>query len=128
MSVTFYASGLIGCETTGKTDVVVQKPRCPHDISKAVKFCSECGESVKPIEKTEPLPGLVDAVKAAGLSFASTTDGEREFIGLKAGSTDDATRTHIPDDIKDKVRTALEPFGLWDEASFGLWGIQFCSY
>jgi hypothetical protein len=128
MGADFYASGLIGCEVTGQTETVTWKPSCEHNPLQTKQFCADCGKPVKLVEIKTPLPGLEAAIKAAGLSVASTTDGEREFVGLKAGSTDDATCTRIPDDIKDKVRAVLEPFNLWDEKSFGLWGIQFCSY
>lgn len=30
--------------------------------------------------------------------------------------------------LKEELKAKLEPHGLWDEESFGIWIIQYCSY
>ena len=32
------------------------------------------------------------------------------------------------EEVKTKMREKLEPIGLWDEETFGLWSVQYCSY
>ena len=32
------------------------------------------------------------------------------------------------EELKIELKSKIEPFGLWNEDSFGVWCIQYCSY
>jgi hypothetical protein len=70
-----------------------------------------------------------------GLEVVYGTDGNNTCLGfaLKTGSSnggDDYGFMQIPDidDIKNKIKSLLEPLGLWDEKDFGIHLILYCSY
>ncbi len=146
MGADYYAKAVIGCEVTGKLTRIVQRPRCNHVKPDNAEFCPKCGKSTAPEDVKEPIPGydpeddpdrLTPALRQlATLTIAWTTDDERAFAGIQAttgssrGSGD--STAHLPYsqiiDAKAKVKATLESLGLWDEASFGLWSVLYCSY
>jgi hypothetical protein len=111
VGVDWKGAAVLGCEVTGKTEKVTVK------------------------SKTEkaPIDGW-DTIKQAGLSCYSTTDGERQFVGVGVGAWGGDDAAHLPLDAtelaaaKDKIRMVLAPLSLWDEKSFGLWAVLYCSY
>jgi len=137
MSVDWRGAAVIGCEVTGKTEKEVGVPACTHGPPSSAKFCPECG---KPPTKTQkaPIDGW-DNIKKAGLQSFSTTDGEREFIGIGVSTMGDdgAARFDLGAfisfdqtvaELEWAIQRVLEPLGLWDKASFGLWTVMYCSY
>ena len=138
MGVDYYASAVIGCEVTGKLHVTVLKPRCSHVNAPGAKFCAECGVATAPIEVKEPIPGYTDESDQIGeLALVHTTDDERTFVGvqsraesLRRSGFGGVTKLPFVEVLGayHRVKAVLEPLGLWDEASFGLWSVLYCSY
>lgn len=140
MGVDYYATALIGCEVP--RDVffrTVKKRGCRSELVEGAQFCPSCGKPTWIEEEMGPWEVLEDDHKLglhlkgkAGeiVRFAFTTDEKRGFAGLyRIGAGDDAGRLPWPDRcVKEATREALEPLGLWDEESFGLWAVQYCSY
>jgi len=132
MGASWRGSAVLGCEVTGKTEREVATRVCAHDITAGAKFCAECGKPATELEKV-PIDGW-DTIEQAGLSNYTTTDDDRQFVGVGVSVWDDGDAQRLSLDtvelsaVRDKVRSVLTPIGLWDEKSFGLWAVLYCSY
>lgn len=137
MGVDYYAHAVIGCEVTGKLTKRVTAPGCPHvSLPATAPFCAFCGKpSTKVVEA--PIDGYDEEDHAIGnYCVVGTTDGERQFVGLIASSDPDVNggATRLGGDLPDlntfklELRLTLEPLGIWDDKSFGLWSLIRCSY
>ncbi len=132
MSATWSATALIGVKVRGSslyTTSVHPGCNCFAAVPGA-KFCPQCGKpalrSVKqPIaeydEGKKTVCGL-PVVEAEGYWYVaalllSTTDYRQgEFVNF----------TETFDEMRHRLRAALQPLGLWQEATFGLWAVLGC--
>lgn len=141
MGADWYARAVLGCEVTGKLYRIELKPSCAHAFDRtAFKFCPHCGKDSRDVENEVPIAGYdpdegVINTRSGPVRVAWTTDQKRMFAGFVAKADD-----HYSDGASmmpsspglvapaDWVREALEPLGLWDPATFGLWALLYCSY
>lgn len=85
---------------------------------------------------TDDYSGKSKVIKLMGLKLYQGTDGEPTVLGVGTGDDtysnggDDKEFLPIKDleSIKNKVKAVLEPIGMWDEDTFGLYAILYCSY
>lgn len=137
MGASYYAYAVIGVEVTGKLHTTTKQPSCAHQPSGA--FCSTCGKPNKTIDVETPIAGYdEDRATIGDLRIIHTTDRAKSFIGIAVGTRDlnyaDDSHKRLalaPSEIAtrvDDLRRQLIEIGLWDEASFGLWAVGYCSY
>ena len=131
MSASYYARAVIGCEVTGKLYRQVTVPSCAHVNAPTMKFCGECGKPTAKQTIEEPVTGYdADNDKIDALGVCHTTDKKRSFVGVVVAARDwkdTAMRVDFAT-VQERVRSVLEPRGLWDSTSFGLWSVLYCSY
>jgi hypothetical protein len=129
MGVEWNANTVVGCEVPRdklyKTSVV---SGCRHANAPGAKFCSQCGAKAW-IEQEEPIDRYDrDRGKLGTLSVCGTTDGERMFVGIVSESCDQgrsqAKKMPIYLDAEVIVRQQLDPLGLWDPTTFGIWCVM----
>ena len=111
---------------------------CDHDVPEAQKFCGQCGAerevTVEPklytgdfqmeIEKRNPGIRVV---------FNYGESPSYMFIGFVGEASEDdsvGTRFEMPDRekieaLKNSLRAAFIPFGVWDPRQFGVWTVQY---
>jgi len=151
MGVDFRATALIGVELDKSKMMKTYRERgCEHEISSA-KYCGICGEHTwieyedyLEVFSEEPETSDGDALKSnevfSGYNLASTTDDHRVFLGVEVSAWDGIVTNeakmepieHYTDNlvlqIRNDLKTFLEPYDLWDESKFGLWAIAHVSY
>jgi hypothetical protein len=135
MGADYYAYAVIGCEVTGKLYKPAVEPGCLHKNPPTQAFCGTCGKkTVKhteiPIDGFDPDDNLL-VFNGRALKVVHTTDDERAFAGLTTTAIDhrdSATRIDLDTFAREMVQEVLEPLGLWDPTSFGIWSVLFCSY
>ncbi len=139
MGTSYSAKAVIGCEITGKLFYeATEAVPCAHNPTIGVAYCPMCGK-----KQYEPTWKLVDAAKWADdeslilvgdlpVVFAGYLGNKahelRAFVGIVATSdsyNDYATRLDGKDlaQWRDLVKQQLEPIGMWDESTFGLWAV-----
>ena len=87
-------------------------------------------------EDYDLIEGYLEGESFLGLPLVYDTDQKNCWIAIrkkKVGgyNKDEFDMLDPTDDIdklKEELKTKLEPHGLWDEESFGIWVIQYCSY
>jgi hypothetical protein len=157
MSANSFPSAIIGCEVDPKSLWEEREERyCEHQADPRKKFCPECGKPTgvrrffvprfstdhDRLEEGEDLVGYgfkhpIDKGLDGGriVCGVKSTDGERCFVGLHrahVGYDDrDGVMAKLPPgmvDYQEETRQALEPLGLWNPLTFGLWAVQYWSY
>lgn len=134
MGADYYAKAAIGVmlpwERLHRRERVRQ---CEHDLLvSGAQFCAVCGKPAW-AEEDVPVAGY-DPDKGVLLGFKvyDGTDGEFSVVAVVgARANEDKAMAKLPDDLpaeKARLRAALEPLGLWDEAAWGLWAVLHCSY
>jgi len=136
MGASYYAHAVIGVEATGKLHTTTQEPSCAHKPTGA--FCSTCGKPNKPVDVKTPIAGYdEDRGSISELRVVHSTDEKKSFVGIavRTGDINYAENNQrlplTPSDFMVRVedlRRQLTEIGLWDEASFGLWAVGYCSY
>jgi hypothetical protein len=137
MGASYYAYAVIGVEVTGKLHTITKRPSCAHQPSGA--FCSTCGKPNKAVEVETPIASYDEDRGTIGtLRVVHTTDNKKSFVGIAVDAGDlnysDANHKRLalsPFEIASRVddlRRQLTEIGLWDESSFGLWAVGYCSY
>lgn len=152
MGVDYKAYAVIGCEVIFD-NIPVKKERVKtfrHDYPDdgEIRFDPKTGKALwKTIEYpefvfedddgyTDDYNGKSKAIKLDNLRMFRGTDGEPTVLGIGIG---DSTHSNggenyefmpLPDieSIKKKVKEILEPANMWEEETFGLYSILYCSY
>lgn len=134
MGASWKAITIIGCKVTGKLTRIVSVRGCEHPlIVQNSKFCAECGKPMH-VDEEQNIDDFNDSDMLGTLNICSSTDNEEMFAGIRIGShtdRDDKPECGRIDDfdaMKKRVRSELEPLGLWDEEWFGVWTVLHCSY
>lgn len=146
MGTDYYANAVIGCEVTGKLYRTFEVPGCRCTADKGGKFCPSCGKSTIPRQEEEPMPFYDEDNQCLRIEDPSgtsvtipvrySTDRKRAFAGIFSVVDDDhregakllpMLEDRIGEEIR-KIRSALEPLGLWDPSTFGLWSVLTVSY
>lgn len=138
MSIDWTMAAVIGCEIPVAklhTELVLE-PGCAHTLVRTnSRFCSECGAPARKVERS-PIAGYDEDEQTLGaMSVAFTTDNERAFAGyvvaVRAEGGKVGHEALHPEELasmREAVRVVLEPLGLWDAHSFGLYAVPRCSY
>jgi len=128
MGYDYYAASIVGCRVPATKIVGTFKTACGCSRVSGCqqpKFCPACGAPYELVEVVE-VEGY-DGEKFRGLGVIVGLDGERGdfFIGLlrniDSGSRPRCYRSDEVDGCAEKVRSVLEPCGLWDADEFGVW-------
>lgn len=136
MRTDYTAIAVLGCEVTGKLYQQVEVPGCACSAGKEGKFCPSCGKSTAPILEEVARPFYDQDKRRIGtLSVKFSTDYERAFAGVVVDSDARAKSAGLfplrEGDILgtiQRIRSTLEPIGLWDPSLFGLWSVMHVSY
>jgi hypothetical protein len=153
MSTSFYANAIIGIEIDiykVSPNRKVRKCKCIKNVSEDMKFCPSCGykaweNAENPIDGLEHYQDVDDGMEYATLfgipivcvQGYDPTDPDHYrtlqmfAVAAKVSHGDvcyDKTpeMVSLPDNLaemKETLKKALEPNGLWDESKFGLWAI-----
>lgn len=138
MGVDYYANSVIGMGISPELLEKEQRRRgCGHPEGRG-RYCAECGKPMY-ISTKESIDGF-DGDTLFGLAVSSSTDNGYFVVHL-VGVTTDSSRSDsdtgckmipLEDDVVAKsrqtIKEKLEPAGLWNEKTFGLWSILYCSY
>lgn len=138
MGADYYSYLIVGCsvdEDKFKIPTKVRACKCDVDKIEDMKFCPKCGEEVW-TEDYDLIEGYEEDESFLGLDLVYNTDNENCWIAIRKKEIggyhkDDCDKLDRNDDIeqlKEELKAKLEPHGLWDEESFGIWIIQYCSY
>lgn len=126
MGYDYYAASIVGCRVPASKIASVFKTACGCGVrNPQPKFCPTCGKPYSLIEVVE-IEGY-DGEKFRGLDVIGGLDGEHgDFvIGLLSNiDSGSRPRCYRPEDVQsctEKVRSVLEPCGLWDADQFGVW-------
>lgn len=107
-------------------------PHEEHPIPEGAEFCPKCGKRVSVTEKTPIYEegsrqnNWTDLLGSFPIVWG--TDQEEAYVGEW---TRNGRKPIVPssfETIKAKLREVLEPLGLWDEETFGLYAVLYCSY
>lgn len=136
MGMDFYATAAIGCKVpVEKAKRITHVRGCGCDLEEhilAFKYCPKCSSAIWINYVEWVLPHDLDN----GLSVERSTDTEELIVAALVAKTDShrGSQTCAFANIEDiemyrsKVKSFLEPLGLWDESLFGLWAIPYISY
>lgn len=153
MGADYSAYAVIGCQVE-LDNIPVKKERVKafkHDYPDdgEIKFDPKTGKALwKTVEYPEfafdydkydhpdDNGGKTKIVKLGTLKMYHGTDGEPTVLGVGTGENtysnggEDCDFMPLPDmeSIKKKVKEVLEPIGMWNEETFGLYSILYCSY
>ena len=129
MGIYYSANTILGVVV--KLDQTPTKTRvrgCSHEIAPDARFCPTCGKPAFETKTTYPdhseFTGFIHEELPGDLTYAWDYDGTTFVIGYgRRVERDDMTRIELPDEAaaKERLREVLEPFGYWNEASFGLY-------
>jgi hypothetical protein len=139
MSVCAFASAIIGVKIDeSKLYKKVTKKAFPHNYDESFQFDPKSG---KPLWKTEKTPIKEfdeEEETLSGLKVVFSTDHFHCFVSAFGTGTsyDENGYSKIElensdgfiDKLKKELKKALEPLGLWDEKSFGLYSVIYISY
>ena len=135
MSVQYYAYTVLGVKFN-MSDLLKKKKvkSCRHKNDPNAKFCSKCGQPIW--AETEGYPDWFDEDKADGLDIINSTDDLFAIVGIKlaevGGCGSDCAKIETSfredSDHKQRIKKILEKWGYWNEESFGLWSVMYCSY
>lgn len=137
MSTTYHAATIVGCKIDRSKIFFNQKVRqCEHlvpEIIRDIKFCPKCGKEMW-IKKEVSIPEY-DEDKEALCGFRTFFSDEDDcvFVAGEYIETDNNIYTPIEMlstdtyEIRKRLKTALEPFDLWDERQFGIWLVTWYS-
>lgn len=117
---------------------------CVHALPDQGSWCPQCGQKVW-LEDQEPIPEfLPDGSRendwtptVAGLPCIIARDSDEVIAGVTvlAARGGDRHDPHLvmgtpPDagEVRERLKAALEPLGLWDESKFGVWLLADVSY
>lgn len=152
MSAYYYSKAIIGCEIDLRLMwESYEMPYCQHQVDPVMKFCPECGKENMMLvcykrkfgEDKEDYQewsesdlerfGLGYDAFEDGVYFVASTDGKQVVAGLVACGYDiwnggSIGFSKVDNDLKNRTKEALKRFGLWNESSYGLYAIQYCSY
>jgi hypothetical protein len=144
MGADFSAIAVIGCIVyPDKIPTVTKKVKAfEHDIPEDsdVKFDAKTG---KPLWKQEKYPEYtfdedrdprVKEIDKKGLKLWCGTEGKPTILGFGIGDTYsnggasyDFTALPNVNEVKEKLKSILEPLSMWDEKAFGLYSLLYCS-
>ena len=132
MGVDYTAYAVIGCEVDTEKLYRFEEIAHEHPAPDGAKFCPVCGAAVGQFEAVPIYDGDGPCeAKLGKFRIVWATDYERAWVGQFAESCwEDEGRVdvHGIEDTKSQLRVALQPLGLWDESTFGLWAVLHCSY
>jgi hypothetical protein len=126
MSVSYSASAVIGVMISVK-DLLgppVKVKAFNHQYDESVNFCPTTGQKLWKVKQSY-IKEYSEGDNLNGVKCFYVQE-ENEILvgdGIKVdiyGSMSNSMRINFVGDIKDKVRNALKPLGLWHEGSFGL--------
>lgn len=105
-----------------------------HDYPEDMKFCPQTGKELWALDE-EPIEGFdEDRYTLGGFPIVQGTDGKIEVLAVCRNGADDYDRGKVKplpdnlDELKQQVKSLLEPLGQWDERKWGLYAILYCSY
>ena len=140
MSVTALAFTIVGSKVD-RGDFFVQEERSAHESCQEVgpgPFCQSCGKSIhevvvtsQPLAGFEPEGGSDYQGRIGGLDIKPVRNGETShFLAVvvceaREAWIDKDGPQKAPDfdlaKAREKVRSVLDPLGLWDPEKFGIW-------
>lgn len=129
----FQAQAVIGCLVPSELLYRLTPERaCVHPLPEGAGFCPVCGKpAYKPVQ--EPIYNA-DTNMLNGLHVVSDTDKQHFIIGpLVAKAWADEIPGYEPLEgrmgrLEQQTRVVLEPLGLWDANTFGLYAVPYVSY
>jgi hypothetical protein len=138
MGVDYYSYLVVGCSIDDSKFEIPTKVRaceCVVDGIEDMKFCSSCGKEVWK-EDYDFVDGYEEKESFLGLPLVYDTDYNNCWIAIRKKAVggynndefDTLDRYDNIEELKKELKEKLEPHGLWDEESFGIWVIQQCSY
>ena len=140
MGVSYRAITIIGCEIDVTklyeyTETYDAGHGCPAfqkmlKRGDRVEFCSTCGAELlksgrrckAPEYEEEDTLGGFEVVTAVDRTFLVAWSQENDEDG-SGGATRASTSGLFLSDARERVRTILEPLGMWNDASYGIWTI-----
>jgi hypothetical protein len=138
MSITYISYAFIGVEINLRSLWVNSQVRsCKHPENTAgVKFCPVCGKPAFQ-QHQEPIEGFDGEDNLCGLRIVHTSDGYGTWLKAFAcvfvlSSDERDTSGFCPvretmDDLRHRLRSVLQPLGLWREDRFGLYTVSYLS-
>ena len=138
MGVDYYSYLVVGCsidEDKLKIPTKVRACDCNVDKIEDMKFCSKCGEEVWK-EDYDLIEGYEEDESFLGFDLVYNTDNENCWIAIRKKEVGGYNRNEFDmldpsdniEELKAELKAKLEPHGLWDKESFGIWVMQCCSY
>ena len=137
MGCSYTAYTVIGCRVPdSRMYRETQVKAFDHNFGEDMKFDPQTG---KPLWITERMlvngDDYLDQSDFGGF-YAVTDDPERpDFYYIGVGSESSPKYDHgngparmdfpVEDEVKARLKEYLEPLGLWDEAEFGIWTVQY---
>ena len=136
MGCSYTAYTVIGCRVLkDKLYNERQVKAFDHNFGEDMKFDPQTG---KPLWRTEQtlVNGDIDLDGNFG-EFSAVTDNPEDdefyYIGVESSASpswdhgDGPVKMDNPDldKIRSSIKAYLEPFGLWDEAEFGIWTVPY---
>jgi len=133
MGVSIHSHAVIGVKLPKPPFIKGQAPGCEHNVEEDTAFCPHCGkpaweECEVPMRGYEP-----DDEKLCGFDvvLGENNDGPTYYVGIVTASNpygefDGYSAININwslPGIRDTLRKALRPLGLWKDENFGLWTI-----
>ncbi len=134
MSVTYRAKAFIGCKVTRDRLFHTVKARgCDHAPLHSTLYCPHCGKLMW-VDKKVPISQWDEEDDLSGLTLVHGMGDElyacvRYVVAEDSGIADKLMPLH-EDSVamtKRMLQVKLEPLGLWDESTFGLWSVLYCS-
>ncbi len=136
MGVDYTSYAVIGVKIDPEKLYIEETKRgCNCEKTPTEKFCSDCGAKSF-IESKEPIASYDEDENVLGYRILWGTNCEKAVIAISWSEDDDYGQednsfAQIPnnlEELKNKMKNALGPVGLWDEKNFGLWSVIHCSY
>ena len=135
MGVSYWSYLIVGCKVDKEKFKINKIERsCNCDIDKRfIKFCSKCGKEAVD-ESYDVIDGYKEDESFLELPLVHNTDHKDCWIAIYKEEIDDRKNSvkiessKTIEELKIELKSKIEPFGLWDEDSFGVWCIQYCSY
>lgn len=126
MGVDYYAYAILGVEVpVDKLYETQVREHLEHGVPADANFCPECGKPSR-VERKVLIWG---DYKIGSFDIIFSTEADRAFVGLHP-----SIRRPIGFEpvrykaLVDELRTALQPYGLWDGEKFGLYSVLVVSY
>ena len=133
MGVSYWSYLIVGCKVDKekfKINKIEESCYCDVRGKQFMEYCSKCGKKVVE-EDYDVIDGYEEDESFLELPLVHNTDYKDCWIAIYKEEFEDCVKMELPktiEELKIELKSKIEPFGLWNEDSFGVWCIQYCSY